>query len=237
MSKIFDSVVRANRSTRYEPSVETDAETRLSNLFDLSDLEEVDPTVENDDIADPDVLIPVFTNTRISSKQKKNTKEKMSKKAISKALANSLDAMPMNIEYEMEADESEVYFIIYCFFEGFNEMRDYLQERWCNYKEGLLSLDVVSTLTNTAFEMFQEDEKTLLSIIPRSTGLTSFEPIANMLFLKVGLAHVDYDALPDEGEELCSAIGDEAEWVCIPIHWELSNLIAHAPPRKGSCDQ
>jgi hypothetical protein len=51
-----------------------------------------------------------------------------------------------------DEDEDDLYFMIYCFFKDFNTLREYVQERWCNYQEGLLSLSAVSVTTNTAFE-------------------------------------------------------------------------------------
>ena len=96
-------------------------------------------------------------------------------------------------EWELEDEEDELYFMIYCFFKDFNYMREYIQERWCDYTDGLLSLAAVSVTTNTAFELLQRSERELLSQIPRSAGLANYQSMANLLFFEKGLAHVDYD--------------------------------------------
>jgi hypothetical protein len=83
--------------------------------------------------------------------------------------------------------------MIYCFFKDWNHLREYLQERWCDYQDGIISLAAVSLITNTAFELLQRSEQELLSQIPRRSGLTSYESMTDMLFLDIGLAHVDYN--------------------------------------------
>jgi hypothetical protein len=40
-------------------------------------------------------------------------------------------------------------------------MREYIQERWCDYADGLLSLAAVSVTTNTAFEYVRFSESFL----------------------------------------------------------------------------
>jgi hypothetical protein len=97
-----------------------------------------------------------------------------------------------DIDFE-DGDDDDLYFMIYCFFKDWNHLRDYLQERWCDYQDGIISLAAVSLITNTAFELLQRSEQQLLSQIPRHSGLASYESMANMLFFDVGLAHVDYD--------------------------------------------
>lgn len=100
-----------------------------------------------------------------------------------------------NSDWQAELEEDDLDFMIYCFFQDFHEVREYLLERWCDYhQDGTLSLAAVSLLTNTAFELFQEAEKELLEAIPVRTGLRDFENMAMRLFTEVGLDHVDYGA-------------------------------------------
>ena len=74
--------------------------------------------------------------------------------------------------------------MIYCFFKDFNYMREYVQERWCNYQDGKLSLSAVALVTNT--------EGKLLEQIPVRSGSRDYNEMAMMLFTEVGLEHVDY---------------------------------------------
>jgi hypothetical protein len=55
-----------------------------------------------------------------------------------------LDSVVRSFDAYAEDDTDDLYFMIYCFFKDWNSMREYLQERWCDYEEGTLSLSAVS---------------------------------------------------------------------------------------------
>lgn len=59
-----------------------------------------------------------------------------------------------DIEYEPVPDD-DADFVIHCFLQDFNKIRTYLDERWCDYNEGLVSLTSISITTNTAFDFFR----------------------------------------------------------------------------------
>jgi len=78
-----------------------------------------------------------------------------SKKAVVKSVTT----------YEQQIDEEEVSFAVYCFLWDFDAIRKWLQKLWLLYKQGYTDLASVSTLTNTAFDMFQRAEAELLACV------------------------------------------------------------------------
>lgn len=181
-----------------------DAETQMNNLFEILEIEGPVTQEELNGQEGDAVHEPTTGNLRTSKSAKKGSKsKKVSKTRRSTEKATDLDIFPMDIEYEMEfSEEDDLYFLLYCFFEDFNEIREYLQERWCDYMDGVISLSSVAVVTNTAYDLFQRAEHEFMSQIPKSSGLNNYEKIANLLFLDQGLAHVDYGAEPEEGEDL-----------------------------------
>ncbi|KAK3317507.1 hypothetical protein B0T19DRAFT_469192 [Cercophora scortea] len=53
------------------------------------------------------------------------------------------------------------YLQIYCLFEDFNTIRDYIVERWCDYfyQDRPIGVDTLAVLTNAAFELFYQLEE------------------------------------------------------------------------------
>ncbi|TVY68961.1 hypothetical protein LSUE1_G008498 [Lachnellula suecica] len=141
------------------------------------------------------------------------------------------DAM-LQTSNDFDDEEDDLYFMIYFFFKDFQALREYIQERWCDYQDGLLSLSAVSLITNTAYELLQKGEEDLISQIPRHTGLREYREMANMLFLDVGLLHVDYDAEADGEEGQRESIYEEADFLCLPRYWDLFEFLNHIPPKK-----
>lgn len=140
---------------------------------------------------------------------------------------------------DLDDEDDDLYFMIYCFFKDFNTMREYIQERWCDYQDGLLSLTTVSVITNTAFELIQRGERELLAMMPPRHPLRTYKNISGMLFFQVGLAHVDYDeqdAAIDDPEKMEEAFTEEADWICLNRFWDLSQWLANAPPGKVAFD-
>jgi hypothetical protein len=114
-------------------------------------------------------------------------------------------------------------------------MRDYIQERWCDYQDGLLSLSIVSVITNTAFDLLQKSEEELLALLPCNSEFRDFGAIANMLFLDGYLIRVDYHAqnnMEEHGEDIDDALYDEADWICMTTFWSLIEWLKNTPPKK-----
>jgi hypothetical protein len=65
--------------------------------------------------------------------------------------------------------------------------------------------------------------------------------MANMLFMDVGLAHVDYDekdaAFWDDKEGMSESIYEEADFLCLPRYWDIVEWLDHVPPRKMTVDR
>ncbi|RFU35972.1 hypothetical protein B7463_g368, partial [Scytalidium lignicola] len=210
-------------------------EVQMSNIFALLEINEPaiqDPTVQDEDENEEETDV-----ASISSKTSSRSRGKKGKKAKSRAKkAQTTTRQPEpeleEIEYYMEFDDEDIFFLLYCFFEDFNEIRDYLLERWCDYADGILSLSTVALITNTAFDIFQHEERVLLSTLPRNSKLRNFGAIAHMLFIECGLLHVDYDSTPEDKEEANNYFQEEANWVCLPVFWFLTNWLEHAPPGK-----
>ncbi|KAK0624994.1 hypothetical protein B0T17DRAFT_508020 [Bombardia bombarda] len=68
-------------------------------------------------------------------------------------------------------DPQDIYLIIYCLFEGFNSIKNYIVERYCDYfyKDHAAPLDFLAVLTNLAFELFHQLEEGYKSLIPDSS--------------------------------------------------------------------
>jgi hypothetical protein len=194
------------------------SDVEFNNLFDLLEVEEATKSRRNSTEEKTIVVDEVSEGEGSEDKQlissakksKKNKpgrrKGKVKNAKASSSLAqkststsggdwDNIDWISIAVANEMDAEdeEDELYFMVYCFFKDFNYMREYIQERWCDYVDGALSLVAVSVTTNLAFELLQRSEKEILSQIPLSSGLGDFQSMANMLFMEKGLAHVDYE--------------------------------------------
>ncbi|KAH8586168.1 hypothetical protein B0O99DRAFT_83821 [Bisporella sp. PMI_857] len=153
--------------------------------------------------------------------------------------ATTLDAWDFQLKGIDKSDlngDGDLYFMIYCFFKDFNSVREYIQERWCDYQDGLLALSAVSLVTNTAFELFQRAEKELLSQIPSRDPLRQYQAMAHLLFFDRGLAHVDYaqaeKKYADNIEVMDEQFYDEMQWVCMDINNALEAWLHLCPPGK-----
>lgn len=212
----------------------SDAEAKLSNIFDLLEINDEEngiKEIEDDNVEEETEVASISSKastTRSRGKKGKKAKNRAKKVQENKRPEPKLD----DLEYYMEFDDDDIYFMIYCFFEDFNEIKDFLIERWCDYADGILSLSTVSIITNTAFEIFQHEERKLLAALPRDSNLRDFGAIANMLFLECGLLHVDYENTPKDEVGKNDAIQEEADWVCLPVYWDFLNWLEYSPPGK-----
>lgn len=198
---------------------------------------------EAEELVGKENLTPKKTRKKKTGKKKgKSRKTHQSDAPASKSKASKdivfLDSIiqnqETNIDWEDETDD--VYFMVYCFFKDWNSLREYLQERWCDFQDGCLSLAAVSLITNTAFELLQRSERELLSRMPPQNGISTYEGMTAMLFIEIGMPHVDYDVIEREGRRDKSIadekIYEEADWLCLPIYWSLVEWLEMAPPRK-----
>ncbi|KAH8808304.1 hypothetical protein F5884DRAFT_364660 [Xylogone sp. PMI_703] len=237
--KLFEDKLKSKSSTA--PKKEDSRgmrhlEAQMSNIFDLLEISDPvarDPTVQDEEEEEEETDAASISSKASTSTRNRGKKGKKAKSRAKKAQATRRPEPELeDAEYHMEFDEEDIYFLLYCFFEDFNEIRDFLLERWCDYADGIISLSTVAVITNTAFDMFQHEEKVLLSTLPKSFKLRDFGSIAHMLFIECGLLHVDYNNTPSDKEEANNFMQEEANWVCLPIYWFLINWLEHAPPGK-----
>ena len=81
--------------------------------------------------------------------------------------------------YEVEPDDEEVYFALYCFFDDLNRLRDHLQDLWEDYKDGEEDLVSASVTTNMAFQLVKQAEEELIATLPK---FKSRSPRTNITF-------------------------------------------------------
>jgi hypothetical protein len=255
--KTFENITSNSGSQSAVPSAlrgdAAAATTALKNAFDLLKVERATPEAASDSESEGEKENHRLEQKNFGvkkSKPKKGSgkkgkgkgkgkKPKKSETAVVRRPVTDIELVEAQIrdafeDSEDDDDEDDFYFMIYCFFKDFNTIREYIQERWCDYQDGLLSLSAVSVITNTAFELLQRGEQELLPKIPRE--MRNFQELANMLFIDVGLAHVDYDgkqtAFENDHEGMNEAIYEEADFLCIPRYWDLSEWLSHIPPKK-----
>lgn len=156
------------------------------------------------------------TRSKKSHKSKKNTKkpqkERRSDTRSSRHSATDskdenswLDTFDWGLpsaDEDDEDDEFDFYMMVYCFFEDFNTIRNYVQERWCDYwYDRSVHLNTLAVITNAAFELFHMLEWDLMKALKFHPHLTRYEWMMDMLFIQVGLEHIDYDAYDTLNQE------------------------------------
>lgn len=207
------------------------------NVFSKLDVEPTDFHLESNGIeSDGEAVEVVMASAKKAVAKKKggkksNKRKQKSSVAMVKANASDdiamLDSIIENQAHDFwEDDTDDLYFMVYCFFKDWNIIREYLQERWCDYQDGLLSLAAVSLTTNTAFELLQRSAEEFIA----ETGFqhSDFGKLSEMLFTEIGLAHVDYEAEDSGSHENISA---EADWLALPRFWNLEEWIRMTPPK------
>jgi hypothetical protein len=198
----------------------------LRNVFEMLELERAGEGVEGaseSEESDDEVQASKKSGGKVRFGKRKGRARKPQKTERSRVKRNQvtdvdiLDSVVRSFDAYAEDDTDDLYFMIYCFFKDWNNMREYLQERWRDYEEGTLSLFAVSVITNTACELLQRSEKEPLSQSPVRSGLRDYQSIANTLFLDIGLVHVDYHAKDEmcEGDQarMDDLIYEEADWI------------------------
>lgn len=134
-----------------------------------------------------------------------------------------------------EDDEFDFYMMVYCFFEDFNTIRNYVQERWCDYwYDRSVHLNTLAVITNAAFELFHMLEWDLMKALKFHPELTQYSFMMDMLFIQVGIEHIDYDSYDglsqeEHDERLWK---DEADWLAFPSYCTILRTLKNVPPGK-----
>ena len=89
------------------------------------------------------------------------------------------DSNPKNEEFELAAaDDADIIFQIYCFFEDLHEIQDFLQETWRRYKSGDIDLINATLTTTAAIELVKQAEERILAVRPNR--VTYDDPYRNL---------------------------------------------------------
>ncbi|GAB1318098.1 hypothetical protein MFIFM68171_08308 [Madurella fahalii] len=139
-------------------------------------------------------------------------------------------------EDDDEDDEFDLYMMVYCFFEDFNAIRNHVAERWCDYwYDRSVPLDTLAVITNAAFELFHQLESDLIKELrPLHPRLARYDFMMNMLFINVGIDHIDYDSYDGLTEEETNERiwKDEADWLAFPSFCTLEKTLQMIPAGK-----
>jgi len=137
--------------------------------------------------------------------------------------------------YEVEPDDEEVYFALYCFFDDLNRLRDHLQDLWEDYKDGEEDLVSASVTTNMAFQLVKQAEEELIATLPKFKSYTEISGVFYILMCHLRGQDPNYR---QEHDDLVNpAMLDIADWKYIPVATILASFCDvirdnHAPVLK-----
>ncbi|KAL3295506.1 hypothetical protein RB213_011049 [Colletotrichum asianum] len=171
-------------------------------------------------------------------KGKKASKPKGGAKKSSKAEDNSwVDRFSVGRNPdEVDGEELDYHMLIYCFFDDFNVIRNYVNERWADYfYNKSVSLNTLAVITNAAAELFRNMENELLYIL-RDNGLSNlctYDAMMEFLLNEVGILHVDYDDKPALKEEQDEKVWrEEYDWLAWSAYQGIKEVFDITPPGK-----
>ncbi|ORY58468.1 uncharacterized protein BCR38DRAFT_489386 [Pseudomassariella vexata] len=170
-------------------------------------------------------------------KMKKVQKKPKQDKTVAKVDASDSWVDEFQWLDEDDEDEFDYYMMIYCFFEDFNMIREYVADKWCDYfYYRSIPIDTLAVITNAACELFDEMEFELFRTGRRlklSSVMLEYETMMDTLFFEYGLDHIDYESDKNlSEEELHNKIYREADWVGWPAHVHMEELLDFVPPGK-----
>ncbi|KAK2772665.1 hypothetical protein CKAH01_13864 [Colletotrichum kahawae] len=130
---------------------------------------------------------------------------------------------------EDDDEELDHYVLIYCFFEDFNTIRNYVAERWADYfYDKSVSLNTLAVITNAAAELFRNMEIELCDIL--DDDYLSYEAMMELLFYEYGIDHVDYNDQPDSKDEQHEKDWrEEADWLAYSTYVCVKNFLENMP--------
>lgn len=120
-----------------------------------------------------------------------------------------------------DGNVDDLQFAIYCFFEDLNNARLHLQKLWTQYKLGMISLEDVSVITNTTFDLARRaDEEICLSLchIPEAAYLLS-DPgrLGYILYIYSCMTNGVNPSKQQEPDDLFNyEMADLGQWLYLP---------------------
>lgn len=146
--------------------------------------------------------------------------------------AKKSSVKPRQVVFQPNTDDDddnadELQFAIYCFFEDLNNARLHLQKLWTQYKLGMISLEDVSLITNTTFDLARRaDEELCLSLShnPEAASLFS-EPgqLGYILYIYSCMTNgVDPTKQQEPDDWFNYEMADLGQWLYLPMKTMLS---------------
>ncbi|KAL2071993.1 hypothetical protein VTL71DRAFT_11336 [Oculimacula yallundae] len=176
----------------------------------------VDPSGQEDPLEN-------FTNMFATLEVEPDTEHTMTEPEVSLPEARKT----RNVVFEEERSMDETLWLIYCFFEDFNNTREHLKDLWTTYKCGKIDLTTAALSTNTAFELFQRSEKELLAELrntlppERMDDIKSYVEVQAFLMTTVALARGEDphpSARRSPGDPYNYRLWDIADWIGPPVY-------------------
>ncbi|EQB50991.1 hypothetical protein CGLO_09519 [Colletotrichum gloeosporioides Cg-14] len=118
--------------------------------------------------------------------------------------------------------------IIYCFFVDFNNIRNYVAERWADYfYDKSVSLNTLAVITNAATELFRNMEIELCDVLDDHFLL--YEAMMELLFFEYGIDHVDYNDPESKDERHEKVWREEADWLAYSTYMCVRKFLETMP--------
>lgn len=141
--------------------------------------------------------------------------------------AKKSSVKPRQVVFQPNTDDDDgnvddLQFAIYCFFEDLNNARLHLQKLWTQYKLGMISLEDVSVITNTTFDLARRaDEEICLSLchIPEAAYLLS-DPgrLGYILYIYSCMINGVNPSKQQEPDDLFNyEMADLGQWLYLPM--------------------
>lgn len=73
-------------------------------------------------------------------------------------------------QYELQTSDDDIVFAIFSFFKDVNEVRDYLQGVWKDYRQGKVNVMSAAVTTDTAFTLLRHSSQDTLEALPGNIG-------------------------------------------------------------------
>ncbi|KAK6070501.1 hypothetical protein SCUP234_10181 [Seiridium cupressi] len=213
-----------------------------NNMFELLKVEETqyaDDTASGESGAE--LTVEKSNKKRLGKNKGKKQKLKARKDPKSQGAVKMTSGSDWVDEFkwvdEEEDDEFDYYMLIYCFFEDFNTIRDYVIDKCCDYYfYKSVRTEVLGVITNAACELFHEMERELFKTaraLKLPAKMVEYRFMMNTLFIQYGLDHVDYenDKFLSK-DELQRKIHSEADWLGFMTYARLENILEYVPPGK-----
>ena len=164
-----------------------DNESQLDNMTNIFDILNVEETELNEtDERAPTTKIPEESKTTVPPRR-----------------------------YEVETDDEEIYFALYCFFDDLDRLRDFILDLWIDYKSGDLDLVTASVTTNMAFQLVSRAEQDLISTFPKLKSYNEISGVFYLLMCQMRGQDPSYRQSPDD--LVNPAMLDVARWLYMPV--------------------